>query len=544
MASASGSPEAVLHLAVLHGLAQAGFPSTSRAASLTFSSAVSRYLRLVALSCADLANLAGRSKIAAIDVVQAVEDLGVGGVADLHEWAASLEKEVVFSGGFEGLEEARGIEKGLVEMRLVHDDEIKLESEEEEESMDVDEEDDGRVKSESPDEIPETAPRKRSASPDLSWLPPLPGTTLQPDVPASTSNGVTSTISAPSLSIAERYRRAIPYAQSQLSQAHPFVDPPHPSTPVFLPPAPSSFPSLLKAYEATASDPSIALRQTPLRQQATELLRRSIATAENFSPPDTLISQIPPPRVTPIVPSHSDVLPQHLIPLNPNPTGMLASLVHQIHSPHLPPTLRDRLTSLRPPQAQLRDSVPILYGEPIRGGDNAALARARGKQPNPEDEAFLRATWDSGPRGIEKWGRSRLPTGRKVVQSGIGEDKPREPEGTAASRIVKLKLGGTEGSVSPGGGLGDVNEGEKPPTPGGLAPSGAMGTGIKLRLGGAQMGRRESEEGVQVSSAPTIGAAGDALTQGAAAIAVIPTSNGPSSISERPEGLPIVTHTA
>lgn len=517
MGSASASPDAVLHLAALHTLAEAGFASTSRAASLTLSSVVSRYLRLVAQACIDRANLAGRSKVAAIDVVQALDDLGVSGVGDLHEWAVGFEKEAVFNGGNERVEEA-GLEKALVEVRLVHEDELELERDGEDENQEMKlDEDEVTIKEEPPVESePDPAPRIRFTSPDLSWLPPLPGHS-PPPAEAFTTNGETFIPSAPTLSIAERYRRPIPYSQSQLSQAYPFLNPPHPSTSSNLRPAPSSFPSLISTFEATSSDPSIAFRQTPLRQQATELLRRSIATAEPYSPLDTLVSPIPPPRTTPIVPSHSDILPQHFIPLNPNPTGLLASLVHQIHSPNLPPALRDRLTSLRAPQPQIRDGVPILYGDPVRGGDNAMLAKARGKQPDPTDEAYLRATWDSGPKGIEKWGRGKLPTGRKVVQSGVGEDKPREPEGSGdkggAGRTLKIKLSGGEGGgVSPGllgGGTAMVGKIEKSPTPGaggmaigvgmgvgtgnGTASGTASGTAIKFRFSGTGLPGKDSD---------------------------------------------------
>lgn len=95
----AASPDAVLHLAALHTLAQAGFASTSRAASLTLSGALARYLHVVAASCTEHAALAGRSKVAAIDVVNTLDDLGVGGVTELQEWTADLDKEVSFTGG-------------------------------------------------------------------------------------------------------------------------------------------------------------------------------------------------------------------------------------------------------------------------------------------------------------------------------------------------------------------------------------------------------------------------------------------------------------
>ena len=162
--------------------------------------------------------------------------------------------------------------------------------------------------------------------------------------------------------------------------------------------------------------------------------------------------------------------------------------------------------------------MPILYGEPVRGADDAALAKARGKQSNPEDEAFLRATWDSGPKGIEKWSQGRLPTGRKVVQSGVGEEKPREPEGAGAAGTLRLKLAGAVGGGSGhAGGSGNPRHGvvlgtmEKSPTPTGTG----AGTGIKFRLPAAQAARRESGEGsVVLSNGAASEAGGPAVIRG------------------------------
>jgi hypothetical protein len=75
---AAPSPDALLHLATLHLLSQAGFASTSRAASLTLSSVVGEYFKLVARASVDRAVLAGRSKPGAYDVVESLEELGYG----------------------------------------------------------------------------------------------------------------------------------------------------------------------------------------------------------------------------------------------------------------------------------------------------------------------------------------------------------------------------------------------------------------------------------------------------------------------------------
>lgn len=100
------APDAVLHLAALHALASAGFASTSSAASLTLTDVVARYLRLLATTSVEKAALAGRSKVAAVDVVQTLEDLGVGSVGELQEWALDLESEVVFAGA--GMDQLAG----------------------------------------------------------------------------------------------------------------------------------------------------------------------------------------------------------------------------------------------------------------------------------------------------------------------------------------------------------------------------------------------------------------------------------------------------
>jgi histone H3/H4 len=101
----SASPDAILHLAALHALSAAGFASTSRAASTTLSGVLGRYLQLVGGACAERAALAGRAKVSAADVVEALEGLGVGGVEEVMEWSLD-EREVVFEGG--GLEELDG----------------------------------------------------------------------------------------------------------------------------------------------------------------------------------------------------------------------------------------------------------------------------------------------------------------------------------------------------------------------------------------------------------------------------------------------------
>jgi histone H3/H4 len=81
------SPDAILHLATLHLLSQAGFASTSKAASLTLTSVTAQYFRVVAQACVDRATLAGRSKVAAQDVVGALQGLGAGyGMDELMEY--------------------------------------------------------------------------------------------------------------------------------------------------------------------------------------------------------------------------------------------------------------------------------------------------------------------------------------------------------------------------------------------------------------------------------------------------------------------------
>ena len=157
-------------------------------------------------------------------------------------------------------------------------------------------------------------------------------------------------------------------------------------------------------------------------------MRLAIAPPDAFSPPDTLTSApfaLPPPRATPIVPSHPESnvpYPAHMLPANPERTGLLSSLVHQIRLPTLPPLLRERLTALRPPAPH--KAVPG-FGDAMRGPSEAALARARGKSGGTEAEVYLRAV--RGTRARAGWtGRGgKLPVGRKVIRSGEGEVKPR-----------------------------------------------------------------------------------------------------------------------
>jgi histone H3/H4 len=487
MTSPSPSPEAVLHLITLHHLAQAGFASTSQAASLTLTSALEQYILLLARTSAERANVAGRNKVGVKDLVRALDDLGVDGVEEVHEFTVGLGKEVEFVGFGNGLKERVGsgiedIGNGLGDLRLVEEEEVPdgwWDEEEGDEEMDVDEE--------------ESKPLViRHTSPDMSWLPPLPGLepilqpleTRNPEMLDDAEPNPHVPISAPTQSIANRYLRPIPYSSSQHSQSHTFRDPPfntYPKPKISIPP--TSLPSLIRTYETTAREPSIAPALNALRAQALRILQtqhNNITPIPSFSPPTSL----PPPRSTPYIPSHSDTLPSHPIPLNPHPhpSSILNPLLHTINSPNLPPTLRDRLTSIRPPIPQNRDDVPLLYGEPIRGPDTAALGKARGK-PEEGKEGWVRYTWDAGAKGMEKWGKGQLPSGRKVVQWGEGDDVPRMPESTVGK--VKLKL-----IPSPGGGvglLGGTNGLDAGQSTGGLSPGVGVSPGsggLKLRIGG------------------------------------------------------------
>lgn len=90
------TPNAVLHLATLHLLSQAGFASTSRAASLTLTSVVEQYFKLVARASIDRAFLAGRRKPGALDVVESLHELGPGfGLDELYEYGLDHGGEVI-----------------------------------------------------------------------------------------------------------------------------------------------------------------------------------------------------------------------------------------------------------------------------------------------------------------------------------------------------------------------------------------------------------------------------------------------------------------
>ena len=107
MPSPDSTPDAILHLATLHLLSQAGFASTSKAASLTLSSVVAQYFKTVARACVDHANLAGRSKPGAYDVVESLKELGFGfGLDELYEYGLDNRGGVVFQG--EALEQLSG----------------------------------------------------------------------------------------------------------------------------------------------------------------------------------------------------------------------------------------------------------------------------------------------------------------------------------------------------------------------------------------------------------------------------------------------------
>lgn len=101
------SPDALLHLATLHLLSQAGFASTSKAASITLSSVVGEYFKLVARSTVDKALHAGRSRPGIYDVVSSLEDLGYGmSLDDLYEYGLESGRDTLEG---EGLEKLAGV---------------------------------------------------------------------------------------------------------------------------------------------------------------------------------------------------------------------------------------------------------------------------------------------------------------------------------------------------------------------------------------------------------------------------------------------------
>ncbi|WWC87262.1 uncharacterized protein L201_002150 [Kwoniella dendrophila CBS 6074] len=484
------SPDAILHLAALHTLSQTGFASTSSSASVTLSNVLSKYLRLVASTCIERANLSGREKVSAIDVVDALDSLGVR-IGELIDWTADQDGDYLNGNHLDNLQdylkEGLSQEDGLAHMRLVPEEELEEFEQDEEEGYQ--EHDNARVKHEGEDvEMDEnhTLDVKKEAdleddldvkpfiyrhkSPDLSWLPPLPNSTTlnsssqatQPTTaststdPIAISSDESSSLPTPTQSIADRYRKPISYSSSQLSQAHPFHDPPN-SYKGNLNTSPTSLPNLISTYSAIQNEPSIALRQTDLRRQATELLRQSICNVDQYSPLPTLSSIIPQVKSSSIVPSHSDILPTKLLPINPSSSAaeqgggkILNGLVNRIKSQNLPLNLKERLTSLRPPLPQIKNDQPIFYNDPIKAPDNLSLLKFKGKhqpttnnnnddneeddnngQKNPENglkQIWLKQTWDSGPRGLEKWSKPNLPKGKKVIISKEGEKKPRISE--------------------------------------------------------------------------------------------------------------------
>lgn len=515
------APDAVLHLAALHTLAQTGFASTSRAASLTLSATLSRYLQLVAATCAERASLAGRSKVVAIDVLQGLEELGVGGVAELHEWAVGLDQEVTLSGpGLavlrDGLREGVHEDEPYVEMRMVRQRHKRTRTEdgwssdkrqktikvEREETSDTEIVSDDEPEAEDPDEQMYwdgdlKVESIRHQSPDFSWLPPLPGDEAHPEIPAHISHedpATATTAPAAALNIIDRYRRRIPFAQSQLSASRTFADPPRPATAQPLPVATSSFDSLATAYNAILGEFTVTMREAPLRQQAADLLRRTIASGEEFSPQDTLCVQIPGPRSTPIVPSYlvteanmkareeksekeadksekqdgksiivPELIPPRAIPLNPNKDGVLTQLIHQIRSAHLPPSLRERLSSIRHPvrariateDASGKGEGPV-YEPAVSGPSTVALAKARLKQVDPTmDPGMVQPTWPMPPRGLARWSAG-LPED-DVVQNGVGEPLARRTSmaqaggGAGPSGAVRERAGSATASQAANG---------------------------------------------------------------------------------------------
>lgn len=352
--------------------------------------------------------------------------------------------------------------------------------------------------------------RMRFRSPDYSWLPPRPDVHNTPQVRAVdlTANdtekqkdtlAISESVAAPS-SIADRYRTRVPFASSSLGSQAIYETPlPQPTRRTIAPPS-TSLPHLIQTYNDTRNEMSVAIRPNGFRLQALDLLRRQIAAPDGYGPDDSLVAPdvVPGPRISPIA------VPPHPVSINPSQQGILSQLVHSIHSANLPPELRERLTSLRPPLAQKRDGQSLTYGPGIRGADQAALLKHQGKPAEEKDEVYAFATWDSGPRGQEKFSRGTLPRDKKVIKFVEGDEFPRQQEkrksvevgageSTPAPRTtLRLKLGDSVSPAPPSSaGQNGPSSSAKAEPP--LATPG--GTTIKLRLPGSQEPRSVSPAG-------------------------------------------------
>jgi hypothetical protein len=378
------------------------------------------------------------------------------------------------------LHEGLSIDEPIAELRVVHDDDLEgyedekpeLEDEDEQvkdERMDVDfgSDMDPNTKSSPSQAVVDmrSRPKLRFPSPDFSWLPPIPDlSAIQPPEPNSPSAATrprhaVESITVPS-AIVDRYRTRIPFASSSLTTQSTYNTPTLTQpTAKRLPPGTTSLPDLISTYADTKGEMSVSIRPNGYRLQALDLLRRQIAAPEGYSPHDSLAvkGSVAGPRFTPIA------VPPHPVAVNPDQNGILSRLLHSIQSANLPSELRERLTTLRPPLAQKRDGQPLTYGPGLRGADDAALARAQGKEAQKEDEVYAFATWDSGPRGLEKFSRPNLPRGKKVIKYVEGEEVPRQekrkasqapPENVAGTgglgRTLRIKLGDSVSPAPPG----------------------------------------------------------------------------------------------
>ena len=408
------------------------------------------------------------------------------------------------------LEEGRTIHEPIAQLRLVPTDELEDvdETVEDEDGLADSESYQGEVKEEPMDvdmehisdkEASKSAHRIRFHSPDFSWLPPLPDTDgskpshqLAGTDPRAADVKVDpkdlGPVSAPS-SIADRYRTRIPFTSSSLSAQTIHTNPAPPGARRIVTTPPTSLPTLIQTYTDTRGEMSVAIRPNGHRLQALDLLRRQVTTPEDFNPSDSLsgTDTVPSPKYTPIA------VPPLPVGVNPDKSGILSQLVHSIHSGNLPPELRERLTSLRPPLPQKGPSGPSFYGPAIRGADTAALLRHQGKQPEAVDEVYAQATWDVGPRGEEKFSRGTLPRGKKIIKHVEGEDAPRQEK---RKSVVDLPAGGGGGAASSSGGGGrttlrlKLGDSASPAPAGGQLPTPPLatpgGTTIRLRVPGSQ----------------------------------------------------------
>ncbi|KAG6855968.1 hypothetical protein H0H87_008909 [Tephrocybe sp. NHM501043] len=420
------------------------FSRSSSQASMVLTDLLSRYLALVASTCAKYASHAGRTNITVNDALGALGDMGVE-LEELREYAGTEGREL----GRYALWTARRVED-LGELkaqlrdgtRADRDDAIRLvyAPYDGDDDDDDDDSDDGDGDEEEP-AVPAKRPRTAAWEPPdhiPDFLPPFPrqdeGAAAEPVAPvrpllpvapiASSKPPAVAPAAALTATSTSDYLMQVPYDQSSLAQV-PEWHLPQPANADTLTVAPKrrtqleTEPSLVKAYHhiLTHPPPAVPPLPTPAKWKVSMSLLRLTQTLPRWDPADSLYGSTAPnaPRVGSIGPTYPMAgspsekfpptlpkavgAPERLTPCVSQQGSRIQDLARSV----LPRPILSRTSRLTHPPPLQRGTKLLVYGSgvpapwnanavpPVEGGADEEKEK---KEKAALGDARLYATWE------------------------------------------------------------------------------------------------------------------------------------------------------